>query len=148
VAGITVSTLIEAPPAEVWADIADLASHVEWMADAEAIRFTTNQRSGVGASFDCDTRVGWLRLTDRMEITEWIPEWVIGVRHVGVITGSGRLTLAPAPGDATDFTWTETLTFPIWLGGRLGAVLGGAVLWLIWSRNLAALKRRIEQGRT
>lgn len=144
-ARISVSTLIEAPPAQVWDDIADLASHVEWMADAVAIRFTGPQCSGIGAAFECDTRVGPLRLTDRMEVTEWVPPWVIGVRHVGLITGTGRFTLAPAPGGATDFTWSERLVFPAWLGGSLGAAVGGVVLRLIWSRNLAALKQRVER---
>jgi hypothetical protein len=52
--------------------------------------------------------------------------------------------LAPAPGDATDFTWTETLTFPPRLGGPVGAFVGGLVLRAIWRRNLVALKQRIE----
>jgi hypothetical protein len=147
VANISVSTLIEAPPAEVWADVSELDSHVAWMADATAIRFTGTERSGTGTTFECDTRVGPLRLTDRMEITEWVPERIIGVRHAGLVTGEGRFMLAPAPGDATDFTWTEILTFPPRLGGPIGAFVGAVVLRAIWRRNLVALKQRIEHRR-
>lgn len=143
-ATISVSTVIEAPPAEVWADISELDSHVAWMADATAIRFTGAERTGTETTFECDTRVGPLRLTDRMVITEWVPERIIGVRHAGLVTGEGRFMLAPAPGDATDFTWTETLTFPLRLGGPVGAFVGALALRAIWRRNLVALKQRIE----
>jgi len=146
---ITVSTVIEASPARVWADVEDVASHVEWMADAEAIRFTSDRTSGVGTTFDCDTRVGPLRLTDRMEITRWEPGRAMGVRHVGVVTGDGAFTMRPVRRGlrrraATRFEWTERLTFPWWMGGPVGALVGGRVLKLIWRRNLRALKRRIE----
>ena len=42
------------------------------MADAESIRFTTARTRGVGTAFDCVTRVGPLRTTDRMTIVEWV----------------------------------------------------------------------------
>ena len=40
---IRVTTVIDAPPAEVWAGVEDIATHVEWMADAESITFTSEQ---------------------------------------------------------------------------------------------------------
>ena len=67
--------------------------HVDWMHDAVAIRFTGEQTRGVGTRFLCDTRVGPITLVDRMEITEWEPAAVMGVRHTGIVTGSGRFTL-------------------------------------------------------
>ena len=72
-ARIRVSTTIDAPPAVVWDAIEDLATHVEWMEDAVAIRFTTAQTSGVGTVFECDTKIGPISLVDVMEITEWKP---------------------------------------------------------------------------
>jgi uncharacterized protein YndB with AHSA1/START domain len=137
VPGIRVSTTIPATPEAVWADVRDLASHVEWMADAEAIRFSSEQRSGVGTTFDCDTRVGPLHLTDRMEVTEWVEGEVIGVRHVGLVTGTGRFTLS-AEGGGTRFTWEESLAIPWWLGGPAAAV----ALRLVWVRNLRRLRQR------
>ena len=51
---------------------------------------------------------------------------VMGVRHVGVVTGTGTFTLAPLDGGrGTRFEWSEDLRFPWWLGGRLGEVIGG-----------------------
>ena len=133
------STTIDALPAEVWADVRDLGSHVEWMADAEAIRFTSEARSGVGTTFDCDTKVGPFHLVDRMEVTEWVEGEVIGVRHVGLVTGTGRFTLA-AEGGGTRFTWEESLAIPWWLGGPAASV----VLRLVWVRNLRRLRRRFS----
>ena len=121
---IATSIVIEAPAAAVWAELADVASHAEWMVDAAAITFVGSQRSGTGTTFDCATRVGPLRLTDRMEVTEWTEPVVLGVRHTGLVTGRGRFMLGPVPGGATELHWTEDLTFPWWMAGRLGAFAG------------------------
>ena len=149
VAQIVVSTELDAPPDEVWADVQDVGSHVEWMADAEAIRFTSTRRSGVGTTFECDTKVGPIRLTDEMAITAWEPpgadgHGAMGVRHEGVVTGEGTFHLAPLDDGRTRCTWEESLRFPWWMGGPLGATLGKPVLRAVWRRNLTRLRRRFE----
>jgi uncharacterized protein YndB with AHSA1/START domain len=133
---IAVRRKIHAPIDEVWDALADIAAHVEWMADARAIRFTSASTEGVGTTFDCDTKVGPLRLVDTMEVTEWVPERAMAVRHVGLVTGEGRFTLHEARG-GTVLTWEEELRFPWWIP----ALPAAAVLRLIWRRNL----RRFEQ---
>ncbi len=137
---------ISATPAQVWDVVEPVEDHVEWMHDAVAIRFRTDQQRGVGTSFLCDTKVGPFELVDSMEITEWEPGVAMGVRHVGVVTGTGRFTLTPIDlGRRTRFGWKESLTFPWWLGGPVGALVGGrVVLRTIWKRNLAELKRIVE----
>lgn len=142
-AEITQSVVIDAPLAVVWKEAADLPSHAEWMADAESIEFLTEARSGLGTRMRVETVVGPLRTTDFMEITDWQEGRSIGVRHTGLVTGSGHFRLAPVAG-GTQFTWTETLTFPWYLGGPLTALFAKPVLGWIWRRNLAGLKRRIE----
>lgn len=89
-----VSITIDASPAEVWADVRDIASHVTWMQDATEIRFVTDQTEGVGTRFECDTKVGPLGLTDVMETTAWVDEERMGVRHVGLVEGTGEFTLS------------------------------------------------------
>ncbi len=143
---ISVSTEIDAPSTVVWAAVEDIATHVDWMGDAVAIRFTSAQRSGVGTTFDCDTKIGPIRLTDRMEITEWAPRSAMGVRHVGVVTGSGTFTLAPLDAARTRFTWTEQLRFPWWLGGPIGAIAGAPVMRRIWRANLERLRVDVESA--
>lgn len=146
---MTVSVEIDASPEEVWTIVEPVERHVDWMADAVAIRFEGPQTRGVGTSFLCDTKVGPIRLTDRMEITEWEPNRTMGVRHVGLVTGTGRFVLEPLGANTrTRFTWDEELRFPWWLGGRLGELIGARlVMGAIWRRNLKTLKRLVEDAR-
>jgi uncharacterized protein YndB with AHSA1/START domain len=146
VSGIVVSVELDATPERVWAVVEPVENHVDWMHDAVAIRFQTEQQRGVGTRFLCDTKVGPFKLVDAMEITEWVPGAAMGVRHVGIVTGAGTFTLTPIDlGRRTRFTWAETLVFPWWLGGPLGALIGGkVVLRTIWKRNLRNLKRIVE----
>ncbi len=143
---VVVSTIIERSPTEVWADVRDIASHVTWMQDATAIRFLTDQREGPGTRFECDTKVGPLKLTDVMEITSWEDERRMGVRHVGLVEGTGEFTLTELDSGGTEFRWEEDLSFPWFLGGPIGAFVARPVLRLIWKRNLARLAARIEQA--
>jgi Polyketide cyclase / dehydrase and lipid transport len=147
VSRLSVAIDISATPSQVWDVVEPVERHIDWMHDAVAIRFQTDQHRGTGTAFLCDTKVGPLRLTDHMEITEWAPGSAMGVRHVGVVTGTGRFTLTPIDlGRRTRFAWDESLTFPWWLGGPLGALIGGRlILRTIWKRNLGELKRIVEE---
>jgi hypothetical protein len=142
--GIRVSTTIDATPKQVWEVVRHVGGHVDWMEDAVAIHFTSRSTSGVGTTFDCDTKVGPFRLTDRMEITRWEPRRAMGVRHVGLVTGTGEFTLRAMRGGRTRFTWAERLVFPWWMGGPFGAVVGGEVLRLVWAKNLRNLTAIVE----
>jgi uncharacterized protein YndB with AHSA1/START domain len=143
---IRVAVEIARPPEDVWAVVEPIEHHVDWMADAVAIRFTGDLTRGVGTEFECDTKVGPITLTDVMTITEWEPPRSMGVRHSGVVTGTGIFVLEPIDlGRRTRFIWTEDLTFPWFLGGRLGEFAGGrAVMKRIWARNLTRLKTLVE----
>ena len=79
---IRVRATIDAPRGTVWRRLADIADHVHWMADARAIRFTGERRSGVGTTLECETRIGPLRTTDVMEVTEWRRGRSQGVRSL------------------------------------------------------------------
>ena len=146
---LCVETTIAAPPAAVWAHLEDIASHTEWMADAVAIDFLTAARQGTGTRFACRTRVGPLHLTDLMEITEWSPPSRMGVRHTGAVSGVGHFELHPTgpAGESTTMTWGESLHFPWWFGGPLGARLARPALARIWRANLQRLKARVETTR-
>ncbi len=140
---ITVSVDIEAPLDRVWEAAADLASHHEWMADAESIEFLTEQRRGVGTRLRVATRVGPLRTSDVMEVTEWDEPHRIGVHHQGLVSGHGAFELTVVDG-GTRFTWQERLSFPWYLGGPLAGWAAAPVLGWIWRRNLRRLKGHLE----
>lgn len=141
---LTVAVTLQAPPRRVWDAVEDISSHVDWMEDAVAIRFTSETTSGVGTTFDCDTRIGPFRLVDRMEITRWAPGRAMGVRHRGLVTGEGEFRLVPRRRGRTRFVWSERLHFPWWMGGPVGAVLARPVLRRVWRRNLRNLKGIVE----
>ena len=143
---ITVETELDATPDVIWSDVRNISSHVHWMHDAEAIWFTSASTEGVGTSFECETKVGPIRLTDVMEITEWVENESMGVRHSGVVTGEGAFTLSPISDDRTLFRWAEELSFPWWLGGPLGEPFGSIILKMVWKRNLQNLARRYKNG--
>ena len=143
---IKVGVTIRVPPADLWNVIEPIENHVDWMVDAESIHFADAQTRGIGTSFDCVTKVGPIRLTDRMTVTEWEPGKSMGIEHKGVVTGRGRFTLRRRPGGQTKFTWSEELTFPWWMGGPVGAIVAKPILRAIWGRNLRELKAIVEAG--
>ena len=116
----------------------DIETHTEWMADAVAITFRTEQHTGVGTEFDCLTRVGPFTTTDVMTVTEWDPGVVMGIEHRGVVTGRGRFTLHALPGELTELCWDEELRFPWWMGGPVGERTSRPVFTRLWRANLAA----------
>lgn len=142
-ARVTQHVDIDASLARVWEAAADLATHHRWMTDAESVEFLSEARSGVGTVMQVRTVVGPFRTTDMLEVTEWEERRAIGVRHSGLIRGEGRFSLAALAG-GTRLTWTEDLTFPLFLGGPVTALVAKPVLGLIWRRNLRALKADLE----
>jgi hypothetical protein len=83
-------------------------------------------------------------MTDVMEITSWEDERRMGVRHVGLVEGTGEFTLTEISPGRTEFRWEEDLTFPWFMGGPVGAFFARPVLGAIRKRNLTRLKERIE----
>ena len=144
---ISVGVDIAAPPDAVWAVLEPIEHHVEWMSEAESITFTGATTRGLGTTFDCVTKLGPVRLTDRMVVTEWEPARAMGISHEGAVKGSGRFTLATAGPNHTRFTWTEALRFPWWLAGPPGAAIAAPILRAVWRRNLRGLKTIVEGSR-
>jgi hypothetical protein len=134
---------MEAPHALVWAAVADLASHAEWMRDAESIVFLGDQRRGKGTMMRVETVVGPFRTIDVMEVVGWDEGSSIEVAHRGLVKGRGTLA-ATQTGKDTLVTWEETLTFPWWLGGGVTAWLARPLLGAIWRGNLRRLEQSIE----
>jgi uncharacterized protein YndB with AHSA1/START domain len=142
---IVVSTRIDAPPRRVWRVLRTMERHAEWMVDATAIRPATRRRRGVGAAYEVETKVGPFRLVDVMVVDRWRRRKAIGIRHEGLVRGSGLFTLRRSRG-GTLFRWEERLRFPWWLGGPLGVAVARPVLRAIWRVDVRNLKRTVEGG--
>jgi len=136
---IAVTRTMQVPHERVWAAIADLGSHTEWMKDAEQIVFVHDQRRGKGARMEVVTVVGPFRTLDVMEVVGWDEGRSIEVAHRGLITGRGTLAAEPAR-EGSLVSWREELTFPWWLGGPITAWLARPVLAAIWRGNLQRLE--------
>lgn len=145
-ATVEVSIDIDAPPSRVWDVIEDIGTHTTWMRDALAIRFTSAQTRGTGTTFDCDTKIGPFRLTDRMEVTDWRAGETMAIRHTAAVTGEGRFLLFDLGDRRTRFVWREQLRFPRRQGGRLAEIVAGPVLRRIWKGNLDRLRDLVERG--
>ena len=143
---IHLCTTIGASVERVWQTVEDIATHTQWMADAESITFVTDQRDGVGTEFDCLTRVGPISTVDRMRVTEWAPNAAMGIEHKGMVTGEGRFTLRATGAGLTEFCWDEELHFPIWMGGAVGERAGRPVLMRVWRANLSRLRGLAESA--
>lgn len=133
---------IPAPVGSVWAELADIASHPEWMGDARSVEFLTERRQGTGTRFRVPTRVGPLRTSDVLEVVGWEPDRALVVAHMGAVGGTGRFFLTSSD-NGTTVTWEEELLFPWWLGGRVGGWLAAPLLRRVWRLNLEALADRV-----
>jgi carbon monoxide dehydrogenase subunit G len=133
---------IEAPPDAVWAELSDLSSHAQWMADADTIDFVTDQKQGVGTAMRVPTRLGPFRTDDLMTVTGWVEGESISVAHRGLVSGEGRFEIV-GRGDGADLIWTENLRFPWWLGGPITTIAAGPVLKWIWRGNLKRFRERV-----
>ena len=141
--GVTTSIDIPKPIAAVWAEASRLERHADWMADAEAIDFLDDRRSGVGTAMRVRTRVGPIVLHDDITVEEWAEPRLIAVSHNGLVAGRGSFVFEPIEG-GTRFTWQEELRFPWYLGGPVTAFFARPVLRRIWRGNLARFAASVQ----
>ena len=138
---IAVEHIVDDPIEVVWADLADLGTHAEWMTEAGSIEFVSPQRRGVGTVLLVPTHVGPLHTEDWIVVTSWDEGREIGVVHIGLVTGSGRFTLE-AEGEGTRIVWDEEFTLPAVFGGRIGEVFAAPIMAALWRGNLRRFARR------
>lgn len=114
---------------------------------------TSPQRTGVGVTITVPTDIALgLVVTDEMEVTGWVEQQSIAVRHTGrFIKGHGAFevlaTRLPDGEEGTLFTWWEQIDAPL---GRLGDAVArlAAVPYvsMIFRRSLRSLKDVAEQS--
>ena len=143
---------IHRPVDRVWDLLVDWESQPDWMQDARSVTVTSPHRTGVGVTVSVPTNIALgIVVIDDMEVTEWVEQRRIGVRHTGrVIKGTGAFEVAPTRlpggGEGTIFTWSEDITAPL---GRLGDLVARytavPVVSFVFRRSLRALKRVAEE---
>jgi carbon monoxide dehydrogenase subunit G len=144
-ARITLSVDLPQPPDLVWAELEAVERHVDWMSDAESAEFVGSRTRGVGTVLIVATRVGPFRTRDVIEFTEWDPPSLMGVAHRGLFTGTGSFRL-DEQGGGTRMVWSESIRFPWYLGGPIGALVASPVLRVIWRGNLRRFRQSLAGG--
>ena len=86
---IEVSTIIYKPIEVVWDEVKIMKNHVNWMQDAAKIDFISENEAGIDTKMNVLTKVGPIKLTDIITVTEWKEKESIGVIHEGIVTGEG-----------------------------------------------------------
>ena len=135
---------ISAPIKFVWDYIADIESHVAWMDDAESVVSTSELKNAVDAFYVCDTKVGPLKVKDKMRVTKYDPPTNMEIEHIGAVSGRGIFRLEELNEGSTKFIWEENLVFPWYMGANIGKIGGMKLLHRIWRNNLKTLKHEIE----
>ena len=131
---IETSIIIDKPLDIVWQEVKVMENHVNWMEDAVKIDILSENNSGINTKMNVLTKVGPIKLTDIITVTEWKEKESIGVIHEGIVTGEGIFYLTELNESQTEFRWEETLKFPIYLGGVIGEFFGSYVLKYIWKK--------------
>jgi len=142
---ITIDIEIDRPIDIVWEELRHIERHVTWMSDAQRIEFNSDQREGVGTTFDCYTKIAVFSTRDVMTITRWEPPMAMGVTHHGLVTGRGEFALRDIDG-STHLHWSEELDFPWWFGAKLGEWCARPVLRRVWRKNLENLAVIVEDS--
>ncbi len=141
---IRVEHTIDAPRQVVWDRLADLSAHTKWMKDAVDLEFITTTTRGVGTQMRVPTKVGPFRTEDVLEITEWEEGRRMAVQHRGVVAGTGEFRLEG--NSPTTIIWAEDLSFPWWMGAKLGEILAAPILRWVWKGNLSRFADLVGQA--
>lgn len=140
-------TVIDAPIERTWAAVADIPLQTAWMREMTAIRLLTPGPVRVGTRGEATVRILGISVTDPVEVTELEPPTRYAIRHDGLFTGHGLITLEPgADGTTTIVRWDETLVPP--LLPEVGALLQAPILRGIFQADLHRLKQLVETGDT
>jgi uncharacterized membrane protein len=139
--GITIAR----PRPVVWSVLTDVQRQPEWMRDALSIEMLTEGPLDVGSRMRVPTKIGMLRTTDVMEVTEFDPPQRWTVVHRGWVVGEGTFTLQVGDGGrATDVEWCERLAAPLGALGRWGMTLFRPILRRQFQADLNRLRTLCE----
>jgi hypothetical protein len=144
-AAIRTLVVVDAPIADTWAVLADIPLQPEWMREMKSVTVTTPGATGVGTRGEATVRIFGISVTDPVEVTVFEPPHRFEIRHEGLFTGGGVITLEEgADGTTTVVRWDETLVPP--LLPELGALIGAPILRSIFQGDLDRFKRLVETG--
>jgi hypothetical protein len=135
--------VVDAPIERTWAVVADVPRQVEWMKEMQSLRFLDPGPVAEGTTAEATVRIFGIQVTDPVTITTVERPTRYAIRHEGLFTGTGTITLEPgADGTTTIVRWDEVLVPP--LLPELGALVQAPVLRSIFQADIRSLKRLVE----
>ncbi len=138
-------TIVDASPEETWDVLADIPLQPEWMHEMKEVRMSTPGPARVGSRGEATVRIFGIGVTDPVEVTAFEPPTRFAIRHEGVFSGEGTITLEPGAARTTTIVrWDETLVPP--LLPELGTLVLAPILRSIFQADLHRLKRLVETG--
>ena len=139
--------VVDAPIEATWAVVADIPLQPAWMHEMKQVTMTTPGPARPGSRGEATVRIFGISVTDPVEVTEVEAPRRFAIRHEGLFTGGGVITLEPgADGTTTIVRWAETLIPPVL--PELGALVQAPVLRSIFQADLHRLARLVESGST
>ena len=137
--------VVEAPIEETWRVLADIGLQPAWMHEMKSVTVTTPGPTRVGTRGEATVRIFGISVTDPVEVVGFDPPTRFEIRHEGLFTGGGVITLEAGAGNTTTIVrWAETLVPP--LLPELGALVQGPILREIFQADLHRLARLVESG--
>lgn len=133
------------PPEEVWPYLVDWERLDRWMREGSDFRVVGDRREGVGVVAEATIRIAGISTRDRIRVTRWEPPAVLEVEHLGWVKGSGYMELSPTD-HGSELFWRESFRPPMGPVGRIGMRLLSGTIRRIFGRDLAELKRLVEEG--
>ncbi len=137
--------VVDAPIERTWRALADIERQPEWMHELKRVRLETPPPVGVGTRGIGTVRILGISVEDPVEVTQFEPPRRFAIRHEGLFTGGGVITLeSGADGTTTIVRWDERLVAP--LLPHLAAALQRPVFRLIFQSDLDRFARLVGQG--
>jgi hypothetical protein len=115
------------------------------MTPISSVHLVTSGPIGVGTEAEQEVHIAGFTITDPISITALEPPRRLAIRHDGVVTGNGEITLEPgADGTTTIVRWTETLIAPVL--PQLAGLAFDRVLGSVLQANLGRVRDIVERG--
>ncbi|MPZ70226.1 MAG: hypothetical protein GEU71_11970 [Actinobacteria bacterium] len=131
------------PPEVVWRLITDWEHQDDWMLEASDFVVLTEQREGIGVEAEASITIGGITTRDRVRVSRWEVEKVLGIEHLGWVSGEGEIFITPV-GETTHLFWRETLKPPLGILGTIGLTLFKPLMSRIFRRDLRVLQSLVR----
>ncbi|MBA3628122.1 MAG: SRPBCC family protein [Actinobacteria bacterium] len=130
--------MLPGPPEIVWELITDWEHQDDWMLEASDFAVVSSHREGIGVEAEATISIGGIKTRDRVRITQWEPGQLLGIAHLGWVSGHADMKLLPSNG-STRLVWREHFTPPLGVVGALGMTLFKPIMCRIFMRDVRVL---------